>query len=106
MKARVTTASATLPRKNCAAAPPNFMVWLRFIRRPSRLCPAGQIRASCTKNRQSVTVSTRPLDAVPGLFGADAVRCGGSGVGHESRDYKPSYDSPNPFDIEHVSPYN
>ena len=43
-KAKVTNASAMLPRKNCAAGFQKFLVWLRIIRRLSRVSPTNRIR--------------------------------------------------------------
>src|SRR5258708_32422084 len=56
-KAKVTSASAVLPRKNCAAKYRKFVVWFCTIRRGSRLSRTNEIRAFWRKPGNSIAAS-------------------------------------------------
>src|SRR5258708_39000607 len=64
-KAKVTSASAVLPRKNCAAKYRKFVVWFCTIRRGSRLSRTNEIRAFWRKPGNSTAASAGVLTRFP-----------------------------------------
>src|SRR5258708_9776490 len=64
-KAKVTSASAVLPRKNCAAKYRKFVVWFCTIRRGSRLSLTNEIRAFSSKPGNAIAASAGVWARVP-----------------------------------------